>query len=256
MKAKQCLLLILLIVTNLLYAQKEVLESYPPQQNFYVGGLTGLNKEMVKIVKEQNLLPCDGEEERYVITILVNEDKSINYVKDADSVEIQKNKCAFDYGRKIFPFLKSWIPAREDGKLVSAITKIMIEPFFLYHSKEDLSKNEFKKVEYKGGINSFRNKVKNIFEDRIKKNENKWTGLTFSINKKGEIEDVELMGAFSDIEKKKIIYDIISIKGTWKPATFNGVPFKSKSSMSLVQNFDLGFEHEKNRILMNPNKFH
>ena len=255
MKNNRLLLLILIITTNLLYAQKEVLETYPSEQNFYVGGLAGLNKEMVKIVKEQSLLPCD-DVQKYVINILVNEDKSINYVKDPDTVGIQKNKCAFDYSRKIFPYLKNWIPARQNGKLVSAIAQVMVEPFFLYHSKDDLSKNEFKKVEYKGGINSFRNKVRNIFEDRIKKNENKWTGLSFTINKKGEIEDVELLGFFSDIEKKKIIYDILRIKGTWQPATFNGIPFKSRSSISLIQNFDLGFEHEKNKILMNPNKFY
>lgn len=136
---------------NRAYAQIEVLDRYPFGQDFYAGGLNQLNKEMVKIFKDQKLQPCERTEERYNVQIIIYEDSKISYVKDFDTLEVQKNKCAFDLSRKIFPYLKRWMPAKENGKVIAAITKIEIKPFYLYHSKEDPAKNETKSPSFKKG---------------------------------------------------------------------------------------------------------
>ena len=238
------LTLISIISINLFFAQKEVLDGYPYGQDFYAGGKNELEKEMVRIVKEQKLLPCENNEEQYFVQILVNEDSSINYVKDMDSLNINKNKCAFDFSRKIFPHLKRWIPAKENGKYVSAITLVQINPFYLYHSKDDPKKNEMKNPTYKKGMNAFMEESRKIFEQTIRRNEDRKGDITFTVNEKGEMENIIISGDFSENDKKNIINSFSRIKGQWNPATFNNIPVKTKLRQPIVQNFDIQMEVE------------
>ncbi|MCU7614653.1 hypothetical protein N0B16_09425 [Chryseobacterium sp. GMJ5] len=241
------ILLICIISANQIFAQKEVLGQYPMGQNFYIGGIDGLNKEMVKIVKEQNIPPCENIAEEYTVQVLVNEDSSINYVKDFDSIKIQKNKCAFDISRKLIPNLKRWIPAKEQDKFVAAIAKIEIKPFYLYYSKDEPRKNETKNPVYSKGMASFGNEVTSIFQSRINKNEDKRSALLFVVNEKGEMEDFKIEGDYTESEKKSIIKDLSRIKGKWQPATFNGIPIKTRLRQPLLQNFDLQMQAEEMR---------
>ncbi|WBV59154.1 hypothetical protein PFY12_08760 [Chryseobacterium camelliae] len=231
-------LLMLLGLMNVLYAQTEVLERYPYGQDFYAGGMNQLKKEMVKIVKEQNLAPCEGYE-KYYMPIVVYENATINYVKDFDTLEIQKNKCAFDFGRKIIPHLKRWIPAKENGKFIAAITKVEIQPFFLINSREDPSKNEIKNPVYIKGMRRFSDEVSSIFARKIKKNEDKRSFLAFVVNEKGEMQDFKVGGDYTESEKNDIIRELSKIKGKWTPATFNGIPLKYRLVQPLAQEFDL-----------------
>lgn len=252
---KKFLLFIIFFTTKLIFAQNEVLDKYPYGQDFYAGGVNQLNKEMVKVVKEKKLLPCEKSEERYNVQILVHENSTIHYVKDFDTVEIQKNKCAFDFSRKIIPRLKNWMPAKVNGKSIEAIAKIEINPFYLVNSKDDPSKNEKKGPTFKKGIKAFGFEVKSIFERFIKKNEDKGVLLTFVVNENGEMEDFKIEGDFFDYEKKEIINSLSKIKGKWNPATFNNIPIRAKVSQPIFQQFDLQIESEEQNKIMDQN-FH
>lgn len=252
---KKFLLLIIFFTTKLIFAQIEVLDKYPYGQDFYAGGLNQLNKEIVKIVKEQKLQPCERSEERYNVQILVSENSTINYVKDFDTINIQKNKCAFDFSRKIIPHLKRWMPAKENGKFIGAIAKIEINPFYLVNSKDDPSKNEKEIAIYKKGMKAFGFEIKSIFERYVKKNEDKRAWLIFVVNENGDMEDFKIEGDFSDNDKKDIINSLSKIKGKWNPATFNNIPVRYRIRQPLLQQFDLQVELDNKDRIMNRN-FH
>lgn len=252
---KKILLFITFFATKLIFAQNEVLDKYPYGQDFYVGGVNQLTKEMVMVVKEKKLLPCEKSEERYNVQILVHENSTINYVKDFDTLEIQKNKCAFDFSRKIIPHLKKWMPAKVNGKFIGAIAKFEINPFYLVNSKDDPSKNEKKGPTFKKGIKAFGFEVKSIFERFVKKNEDKRALLTFVVNENGEMEDFKIEGDFFDYEKKDIINSMSRIKGKWNPATFNNIPIRAKITQPIFQQFDLQRELEDQDKIMDQN-FH
>jgi hypothetical protein len=244
MLGRKFLLIICCVFVNLAFAQKEVLNSYPPGQDFYAGGGYQLFIEMVKIVKEHDLPPCENRGERYDLKILIYENSTISYVKDFDSIEIQKNKCAFDLSRKIIPHLKRWVPAKEEGKFVAAIAKININPLYLHYSKDDPRKNEENMPTFKKGMQAFGVEVKSIFEKKIKRNEDKRTFLKFAVNENGDMEDFQIQGSYTDSEKKEIINQLSKIKGKWNPATFNGLPFKYWLRQPITQNFDIQTEIE------------
>ncbi|WP_312900557.1 hypothetical protein [Chryseobacterium taichungense] len=251
---KKLLLLSLFFLMKNLYGQIEILESYPYGQDFYAGGINQLQKEMVQIVKAQKLLPCE-KEEKYSIQVIVYDNSTISYVKDFDTVEIQKNRCAFDFSRKIFPHLKRWIPAKENGKFIAAIAKIDVIPFYLINSKDDPKDNETKKPTFKKGIEAFGFEIKSIFERYIKKNEYKIASLTFIVNENGGMEDFKIEGEFSDSDRKDIINSLSRIKGKWNPATFNNIPFKMRVRQPLLQQYDLQAEMEDRDRMMNQNYY-
>ena len=251
---KKLLLLSLLFLIKNLYCQIEVLESYPYGQNFYVGGIYQLNKEMVQIVKAQKLLPCE-KGEKYSVKVIVYDNSTINYVKDFDTLEIKKNKCAFDFSRQLFPYLKKWMPAKENGKFVAAIAKIDVMPFYLFHSKDDPKDNVMKNPTFKKGIEAFGFEVKSIFERYIKRNEDKRVSLTFVVTENGEMEDFKIEGDFSENDKKSIISSLSRIKGKWNPATFNNIPYRARMRQPVTQQFDWNIQIDENNKMMNQNYY-
>lgn len=234
----------------------QVLPQYPDGQDFYEGGIKALNRDIVKIAKENNLLPCVVGEE-YFISILIQENSKIAYVKDFDTVNINKNKCAFNYSRKIIPHLKKWIPAKIDEQNVSAITEIKIQPFYIYYSKENPEENVFTNPVYgdkRNGLIAFQQELISVFQKRIKDNEDKFTQLTFIVNQNGEMEDFVIQGNYTEFQKREIIRDLLRIKSRWIPGKFNGIPVKMRMRQPIRQNFE--FEVEKNRFeSMMPSNF-
>lgn len=252
---RNILLLALFFIINISYAQIEVLDRYPFGQDFYAGGQNQLNKEMVKIFKDQKLQPCEKSEEKYDVQIIVYENSTISYVKDFDTLEIQKNKCAFDLSRKIFPYLKRWVPARENGKVIAAITKIQVKPFYLYNSKEDPTKNEEKSPTFKKGLPAFQFEIKSVFEKYIKNNKDQRSSLTFVVNEQGDMEDIKIDGDFSEADKNDVIKSLSRMKGKWNPATFNNTPIKTRMRQSIIQEFDMRLELEEKEKQIYQNRY-
>lgn len=241
---------IFILITSIFFISidAQVLPQYPDGQDFYEGGIKALNREIVKIVKENNLLPCAVGEE-YTIPIIIKQDSKIAYVKDFDTVTINKNKCAFNYSRKIIPYLKKWIPAKTDQQNVSAIAKIKIQPFYLYYSKDNPEENLFTNPVYgdkRNGLIAFQQQLSSIFEKRIQANEDKITYLVFIVNTEGGMEDFVIEGNYTENQKRELIKDLLRIKSKWIPGKFNNIPVKMRMRQPIRQNFD--FEIEKNRV--------
>lgn len=78
----------------------QILNEYPEAQDFYEGGINALSVDVLQAIKSENLEPCDNKEEIYTISVLVNTDSKINLVKDFDTLNIRKNKCAFEFSKK------------------------------------------------------------------------------------------------------------------------------------------------------------
>lgn len=235
--SRKIFLLILFVLYNLLQAQQleEVLGSYPKGQDFYKGGPKSLFIEMKGIIFEQNLKPCLNSEETYALPVIVKPDSTISFVKDFDSVNIAKNKCAYYMGRKIVPHLKNWVPARENNVNVSAITEILIYPFFLENFNTDIKKNIITQVKHSKGSEYFAREVRYIFFKEIGENDGRLSTLVFTITEGGNMEDLYVEGPnLTEINKKNIIRKVLQIKGKWTPATLNGVPFKEKYRQGII----------------------
>lgn len=230
---------------------QEVLGEYPPGQFFYIGGELALRKEMVAAVKKEKLLPCENTEESYTVNILVNPDSSINYIKDFDTATINKNKCAYDFSRKVIPHLKRWIAAKENDSFIGAVVRIQITPFILYHSKDDPRDNKFIETRYKDGRDAFAEEVRKNMERLVTKNEDKRIYLTFIVNEEGGLQDFLVEGNCTDYEKRRVVESFSKMKGKWVPATFNGIRMKSKMRVPITQQFNVEFELEKDNLILN-----
>lgn len=241
---RRIFLFILLLSADLVFAQKEFLERFPEDQHFYVGGKTFLMKEMVNIVKEKGLSPCANSNENYIQKLLIYEDGRAVFVKDEDTANIQANRCAYEFGRKVLSNVpKKWLPAKENGKMISAIAYVEISPFYLYNSKPNPKDNIYTFPKLKKG-NYYNNEVSRIMSSHIHKNESKQSSLSFIVNELGDIEDVKIFGDYTDLQKRDISRDVMKIKGQWIPATYNNIPIKYLVRQKFSQEFD--FESARN----------
>lgn len=237
-----------LFFTIFLNAQTEVYDRYPFHQDFYKGGLSVFYKDIRKVIKKNKLMPCSNEDEKYLASVLVYSDKKINFVKDFDTINIQKNKCAFDLSKSILPYLDNWQPAKVNGKEVNAITQFMIDPYFLFHNKyKKVYLNEEKPPVYEKSLADFQYEVKRIIESYIKENiSGRRISLSFTITETGLLQDLRISNLqLDEIKEKDIIRDVLSIRGKWKPGTRNGLPVKYRMNLSFVQGFNFDLEKQK-----------
>lgn len=237
--------LMLLMTFNMLYNQEIILEKYPYGQEFYAGGNRGLIMEMIEITRSKKLFPCENKHEKYVMPILINSNGSINYVKEDDTLKISQNRCAYDFGRKIFPNMKRWMPAKSNDQYVGAIINVLVDPFFLLNSKDDPSKNIYTQPRFKKGMYKFSNEVRKIFESSIKENEDKLSSIVFFVNETGKTVDFSVEGNYSEYEKKNFIKELSKINIQIEPGTFNSIPIKTKMRLPLRQEFSLELEKDK-----------
>ncbi len=207
-------------------AQNDVLINYPLGQHFYIGGERQMKVELIKIFKNLDLKPCENNDEKYKIAVLIETDASIKFIKDSDETNIQQNQCAYDISRKIIPELTRWNPAVIEGIRQPAIAEINVDPFFYYYSKDNPSDNVFKKPEYKRGAESFSYEVSRVFQKKM--TEKYFSGLHFEIlfkvDTNGNMRDFVISGKLEDDIKSDILSELSRIKGKWNPATFNGQP--------------------------------
>ncbi len=220
----------------------QILNEYPEGQNFYEGGIAALSNDVLQAIKTENLKPCNNKEEIYTISVLVNPDSKINLVKDFDTLNIQKNKCAFEFSKKLLPHLKKWQPARVDDSPVKAVASFTIKPADLFYTEKSQINTA---AEFPNGMHNFRMIVKDIFEKSLKHNKYGRTELTFVVGVAGNIEDVVLKGDYNERERRQLIHEITNIKKRWKPATVDGQPVRSRMKMILTQEFDHTLEREK-----------
>ena len=248
------LLFLFLFFVSFFKAQKSVIyDKYPLGQDFYDGGVSEFQKDVRKIIREKHLKPCQNDYEKYIASILINSDSSVNFVKDFDTINIQKNKCAYDLSKSFLPYLKNWKPAKIDDKKVNAIAQIMIDPYLLFNKKIKTKESFREDPKFEKGNFYFQSQVKEIIESYIKENiSGRRITLAFTITENGALENLKVSNLdISEIKEKELIDDILRIKGKWKPAKEYGVAIKCNLIMNFNQNFNFDLEKQKFENLEN-----
>lgn len=213
---------------------QDVLGHYPLNQHPYVGGQDALDKDLVAVFKDLSLTDCPTQEE-YEMPVLVEADSSIKFVKDFDSINVNKNKCAFDIGRKLVPNLKRWLAARIDGKFYPAIARIKIVPYFLANSKENPKDNIITSPTIKGGISVFSEKIHQLFSRLPSVKETQEIVLGFVVDENGKMKDFEILDNYQQKGKEKLISDLEKLNVKWIPGSFNAKPKSFKMRQVVIR---------------------
>ena len=205
----------------------QVYPSYPFGQNFYEDGIDGLTADMIEAVREKKLKKCSNIDEVYSPSVLVYPDGKINFVKDFDSLTIEKNKCAYEFTKNILSSLKRWKPAIVNSIEVKAITKFKVIPFLLYHSKKKPEENIITPPVYSNGTEELDKKVRIVLTKDVLVNTTEYNFIVFVISEKGKILDAFLSSNQIDrYYATSLASKIKTLSGDWAPATFNSVPMK------------------------------
>lgn len=203
----------------------QVLPGYPRGQDFYEGGPYGLLLDMIKVTRENKIKKCANNDEIYNPSVLVYPDATINFVKDFDSINIQKNKCAYDFAKALLPKLKKWKPAIVDSIKAKAIVKFQVAPFFLYNSKLDPKENVFTAPTYSNGHDELLKKINIVLTKDVLRETTDYSLIAFVINEQGKVINTYLTSdGISRFYSEKLSIQLSNLSGDWAPATFNSVP--------------------------------
>ena len=225
-KLKVFLFFNIVFISGLLMSQ--VPPNYPENQEFYKNGETALNKEIYDIIQKNNYQKCSSPKEFYQAAVLIREDGTAAFVKDFDTLNIQKNNCAYTLFRKILPELKNWSPAELNGKKFRAIAEVSFFPSFYFnqYTEGQRLKDALKEPEYNEDNKKFKQKLVRTLTSKLRPYDrvsHQYT-LTFKINDKGEMENYFLMRDDGDPINALIRNEMEKFKNGWAPATISGVP--------------------------------
>lgn len=222
--------------------QPVIHETYPPGQEFYQGGRKHLYQDINHVLMDRNFARCDDPDQIYTASVLVREDSRVSFVKDFDSANIAKNRCAYDLFRKVLPHLKGWTSAGVAGKPANAIAQVRFVPAKLFEGYEaGYSGNEVSSIaEFPGGISAFRTEFIKHFNINAVDSEASSVRieLTFVVNERGVMEDVQISGEKNWDMAVEAVRAVSQIKTRWKPAIAYGLPVKYRVRMPLGMNFE------------------
>lgn len=231
MKIRVLLFFLLIFSSQVTYAQMNVLESYPQNQYFYEGGAVEFYKQAHEYLTHNQFKEC-GEKEIYQPRIIITKEGTVKKIKDNDTVNIAKNKCAFDLSMEVLKNLKNWKVADVKGVKIGAITEFIFYP-------KDLMSN-YKKgydartfvihAQYPGGnkkLNEdFHDNFMTIFADyQI----NGALSLEFYVNDKGYMTNPRI---YPEIDNQNFNMNFLRtfsrLKKVWKPALYSNISIKQK----------------------------
>ena len=104
MRVKKFLNLCTIMIFSFCNAQ--ILDEYPRNQDFYEGGLVNFYKEAHDYLAVNNFKKC-SDQEIYQPRFIVTKDASVKLVKDSDTANIAKNRCAHDITLELLKNLKN-----------------------------------------------------------------------------------------------------------------------------------------------------
>lgn len=219
----------------------QILDKYPYKQDFYQGGIAKLYSDIHQIILDKKLEKCANPKEIYQLKLLLTKEGEIKMIKDFDTANIAENQCAFDLAKTLAINLKDkkWNPALVKNQKFASIVELIIFPDDLfdkfrrgYKPYQFYTPAKFKDGENKGQ-KEFHDNFQSLFVDYA------ITGrfyLDFYIDKDGEIVSPSLQPEVANqIFKKDVFRTLKRLNHKWEPATFQGVPIKSKIS------FPIGF---------------
>lgn len=213
------------------YAQMNVLENYPKGQDFYEGGLVGFYKDAHEYLVNNKRNECDGKE-IYQPRIIVTALGSVKLVKDSDTLNIAKNKCAYDLSIEILKNLKGWKPAKVKGNTLGAVTEFIFYPKDLMSNyKAGYNADDFVlSSQYPGGLKKFNKDFHDNFQALFMDYHiNGEVNLEFYVNEEGHIVNPRI---YPSIDNKNFNIDFMRtlsrLKKVWKPALYSNIPIKQK----------------------------
>lgn len=223
----------------------QILDAFPKKQEFYKGGLKELYKDIHSIAVDKKLSPCETKE-IYHAKLLLTKEAKLKFITDFDSINIQKNKCAYDFTMEVLKELKSsdkWIPAKVKDQDYDAIVRLFFVPNHLLdtYTENYTPYNYYIPVTYKGGDKVMNKDIHDnfmaIFSDY---HVNGKLYLEFVVDENGEIINPIISPSIDNESfKKDILRSINRTKGKWNSAVLDGVPVKSR--MTIPLNFSIEF---------------
>ncbi len=240
------LYIFLLIVLSVLY-NAQIVEHYPAGNDFYIGGKKEFYKDIQEVLLKNNFKKCDSKTELYLQKILITAEGTVKYVKDFDSDNIAKNKCASDMSKEVLKYLHKWKPLEVNGKKYSALTEFYFYPNDFFESyKPGYMMEEITKVDFPyGGINGFR---KRIFDDIIipgLRDGEYSVDIFFDIEPNGEVSNIQGQVTKGDeFQGNKLIEETIftiqKMKINWTPMKYKGVAYKTSIKLPLTIKLSTG----------------
>lgn len=225
------LLLLLMLYSQISFAQMNVLEAYPDNQYFYEGGAVNFYKEAHEYLVNNKLKECD-EKEIYQPRIIVTDKGMIKLVKDNDTINIAKNKCAYDLSKEVLKNLKHWKAAEVKGNKIGAVTEFLFYPKDLMSNyKVGYNADRFVlPAKYPGGREKFNTDFHDnfmaIFADYQLNGD---LTLEFYVNEEGHIINPRI---YPEVENKNFNIQFLRtfsrLKKAWKPAQYSNIPVKQK----------------------------
>ncbi len=234
--------LLLLFISSYCYSQSEILDKYPPNMFFYGKGELNFLKELQSIAKDNEIKPCKNKSDFYKLAWIVYPDKTIKFIKDADTVSVGKNKCAYDFAKRTFKFLQDWNPVIINGKSYAALVQYEIYPsdILAYKIPEDL-KQDIQQAQYPGGYERLGRDIERIIQNTMSKYKINLNGETvyvnFKISKNGSMMDVKFSSNIPFTTIDDLILDFKKLN-QWKPATKNGVSVESNFRMPMTFSYN------------------
>jgi len=160
------LLTILLFFQRLAAQETVIYDAYPFGQEAYLGGKKQLYRDIHKALLENKIDKCKDSIQSYKVKLIVKQDASIVFVKNPDSIYINKNKCAYELSKNVLKYLKNWKAAEHKTGKLNAMYEFDFFPTDLFEEYEEnyigvhLDKNI---PQFPGGITEFRNQFQKIF---------------------------------------------------------------------------------------------
>lgn len=230
-------ILLFFVRSSATFAQSDILDGYPTSQFFYEKGELSFLKDLQDAALENGLQPCKDKEEHYAPKFIVFPDRTIKFIKDQDSVNIAKNKCAYDFSKNVLKYLEKWNPVVIKQVAYPAIASYDINPSNIFEMKinADLTPN-FQPAEYRGGSTAFSIGVQKLIGPIFDKNHmtlnDQVITIKFKISKIGTIESVKIAEPVPFRIEDEILQAVQGLK-KWKPASMNGVAVPQNVTLSL-----------------------
>ncbi|PIF43991.1 hypothetical protein CLU96_0918 [Chryseobacterium sp. 52] len=153
-------------------------------------------------------------------------------IKDNDTANIAKNKCAYDLSIQIIKNLKHWKAAEAKGMKIGAITEFVFYPKDLMSNyKKGYDADAFiLSAQYPDGLKKFKtdfhDNFMSLFTDYHINGE---INLEFYVNEEGHITNPRM---YPEVDNKNFnisfMRTLSRLKKTWKPALYSNIPIKQK----------------------------
>ncbi|WP_426476417.1 energy transducer TonB [Chryseobacterium sp. CBSDS_008] len=211
----------------------QILDEYPEKQSFYEGGTVNFYKDAHEYLVNNNFKEC-SEKEIYQPRIIVTEKAEVKFIKDSDTANIARNKCAYDLSRILLKNLKKWKPAEAKGWKIGAITEFILYPKDLMSNyKPGYDAGKFvAHAKYPEGAKAFHtlfhDNFMTIFSDYQL---NGKVNLEFYISKDGHIINPRI---YPEVDNKNFNTDFMRtlsrMKKVWVPAFYKNIPIVERIS--------------------------